>query len=368
MTSNNRWLSDAEIEKSKEETRKNNQTTVEHHYVPRMYLKRWASDAGEVRFTNMTTNHSDCVPPEVIAVESNFYQISASDINSEENPDMWFETHMGRIEDRAAHWLRALDEYKLGRIKDTNLISNLSVFIGLQSQRTKRGRQGELTINDAIDKYGAETLLNIPGFLQILCSVQKIPYSPQRHSAIVAEMIRKSSTSSSAKPKAIESAIGVWRNSITPMMEDERLWWIVDSETPMITGDEPVLRIPTRRNSRELPVSFLNAKLIVFPVSPTRAVIMSHKNLAINRPFTITSTEVTFLNREFAYSCNELVFEHPDSNITTSMRVPCYPTEATDLPTTVSTVQELMRILHPPTRWSGASHAPQWPLARWTSS
>lgn len=40
MGSANKWLSDAEIERSKELTRNNSQRTRIHHFIPQMYLRR----------------------------------------------------------------------------------------------------------------------------------------------------------------------------------------------------------------------------------------------------------------------------------------------------------------------------------------
>ncbi|MFX0574746.1 DUF4238 domain-containing protein [Nocardia nepalensis] len=361
-------MSDDEIKRSKEQTRKNSQTTFRHHYVPRMYLKRWATGEGdEIRYTNVDTKQTELVLPEEIAVEPNFYQIAAPDIDADGNPDMWFETHMGRIEDRAANWLRALDQQSDGRIKDSNLISNLAVFIGLQSQRTKRGRQSESNIDEAINRYGAERILNLPGFLPILCEVAGKPYSARDHRAIVADILAQKSVSRDAKPKMIDSAIGVWKNTITPMLENDLMWWLVSADSALITSDEPVLRIPRKRDSRELPVSFRKAKLIAFPIGPDRLIIMSRKGALLKPPHKLNSTEVKFLNREFALNCNELVFEEPSSQIASQLNVPPYPSASENLPNAITTAQQFAKLVSLPTRWSAASHAPQWPLSRWTS-
>lgn len=141
----NRWLTDNEIDRSKSLTRNNPQRTRCHHYVPQMYLRRWAGDDG-VRFVEVATGESDIKDPEEIANDEFFYQIEAPDIDPDEIPDLWFETHMSRIEDGAARWLRALDGAPDGRLKNTNLCENLAVFVALQSQRTPRARAASSTL------------------------------------------------------------------------------------------------------------------------------------------------------------------------------------------------------------------------------
>ncbi|BCK53940.1 MULTISPECIES: DUF4238 domain-containing protein [Nocardia] len=367
MTTVNRWLTDVEIEKSKEETRKNAQTTFRHHYVPRMYLKRWTTDgSGEIQVTNVDTKESNCVPIESTAVEDNFYQISAPDIDADANPDMWFETHMGRIEGRAANWLRALDGQPDGRIKDKNLISNLAVYISLQSQRTQRGRQTDVGIDAAVNRYGASHILNITGLLPILCREYGIEYSEARHQAIVNQILAKRAVSSETKPKAIDAAIGAWKNVLAPLIENDRDYWLASSTGDLLTCDEPVLGIPTKRNTRQFPVSIRNSEIIVFPISPNRLLILSRKNVKIKPPFELSSTEAKFLNREFCYNCNRLVFEKSGTSIASQIQIPNYP-EKQDWSSSITSAPEFARAVLLPTRWTDAPHSPQWPLSRWTT-
>lgn len=368
MTSTNRWTSDTEIEHSKDATRRNSQTTIRHHYVPKMYLKRWSiAGSSEIQYLNVKTNVGGCVDPDAIAFEENFYEIEASDIDSDLNPNMWFETHMGRIEDKAAHWLRALDGLQDGRVRDPNILSNLAVYVGLQSQRTIRSRQSELDIGRAIEHYGAKYVLNIPDVLPSVCTLYNIPYSLGRHREIAQSVINQGVISTSAQPKAIESAIGVWRNQIVPHLENDRSWWLASTKTPLITSDEPVVLIGTKRHSRELPVSFRSAPLILFPIGPRRLLVLAGQKAQLRAPTSLTPAETKFVNRELAFNCNELIFDEPGSTAAVQIRVPPYPSAAQEFPASVRNFAELARLVSLPTRWTGAPYQPQWPLSRWTT-
>ncbi|GGG27788.1 hypothetical protein GCM10007304_47020 [Rhodococcoides trifolii] len=369
MASPNKWITDAEIERSKELTRRNPQTTFRHHVVPRMYLKRWSSNGHQVRVVDLNVGSVADVDPDIDAAASEefFYEIEAHDVDPDDNPSMWFETHMGRIEDKAAHWLRALDSRPDGRIRDTNLLSNLAVYVGLQSQRTFRGREHELTIDRAIAHYGAEYLFDIPDVLSVLAGNYGIPYTHARHREIAQSIVRTQLISAETQPKAIESAIGVWREQVVPHLEQHRSWWLISTESPLLTCDDPVIRIGTKRQTRELPIPYKTAPLILFPAGPRRLLVLAPLDRPIERPHHLTVQETGFVNRELAFNSNGLLFDQPGSTVAAGMTVPPYPAESTGFPQTLSSYSEFVRALSPNTRWTGAPYAPQWPLSRWTS-
>ncbi len=322
-----------------------------------MYLRRWAGDGG-VRFTEVATGESDIKDPEAIANDEYFYRIEAPDIDPDEVPDLWFETHMSRIEDAAARWLRALDGSPDGRLTNTNLCENLAVFVALQSQRTPRARAAELDIEAGIARFGARNIIDDRRILPILCQARNIAYRPSLHNQIVNQILSQPLISESAKPKAIESAIGVWRNTIAPHLEG-RSWWLVSTPDPLMTSDEPVVLIGPGQ-PREYRPRFFNSPLVLFPVGPDRLLMLAHSDSRLSQPFTLDTDETRAVNLEIMASCHEYVYEHPASDIAAHISVPDLP--AFD-PAAAATFWESVMV---PTRWQGVTPLPDWPLPRWT--
>ncbi|MEV0292577.1 DUF4238 domain-containing protein [Nocardia sp. NPDC050710] len=359
----NKWLSDAEIERSKEHTRNNTQRTRMHHFVPQMYLRRWTSGADSpLRFTELATGISDLDLPAEIANDEYFYQIVGDDIDPDEVPDLWFETHMSRIEDAAARWLRSLDNRAAGRISDPNLTGNLAVFVGLQSQRTPRGRARELDISAALERFDAREALDHPLLLPLICSVVGIAYSPARHHQVIDEILAQPAFSSETKPTAIDTAIKVWRNHITPFLA-QRTWWLVASDDPLLTCDEPVVLLGWPGQPRYPAPSLLTAALVLFPIGPHRLLLATNKELQLEPPFTLTSDETRAVNLEIASNALEFTYEDTGSDIATHMTLPPLP------PFDRSTASNFWEaVLPPPTRWAQRADAPSWPLQRWTAN
>ncbi|WP_107659336.1 DUF4238 domain-containing protein [Nocardia suismassiliense] len=364
MTIVNKWLSDAEIERSKERTRNNPQRTRVHHFVPQMYLRRWASSGpdGQLRFTEISTSGSDLDVPEEIANDEYFYQIVGAGIDPDEVPDLWFETHMSRIEDAAARWLRALDNRAVGKISDPNLTSNLAVFVGLQSQRTPRARASNLDISAARDRFDVREALDHPVILPILCAATGIAYSRARHHAIIEGILSQPEFSSEAKPAAVDTAIKVWRNHITPFLA-KRTWWLITSEDPLLTCDEPVVRIGWPGQQRHPAPSFFTAAMVLFAISPHRLILATPEELCLRPPFALTPSETRAVNMEIASNALEFTYEEPGSDITAHMTLPPLP------PFDRSTATNLWEaVLPPPGRWAQRADAPDWPLQRWTAT
>jgi hypothetical protein len=130
-----KWLTDAEIEKSKEQTRKARDRPLRHHVVPQMYLRRWALDDGSksklILRTDIDTHESEPRNPDSVAHHPDFYRIEGDGIDPHQVPDLWFEMHMSRIENDATYWLMNLSDLPDGRITDRDRIIDLAVFIGL---------------------------------------------------------------------------------------------------------------------------------------------------------------------------------------------------------------------------------------------
>lgn len=357
---NSKWISDAEIELSKQQTRNNPQRTRRHHFVPQMYLKRWTGEDEQILSTDIDTHESTIGVPDDIANEEYFYQIVGDDIDTDEHPDLWFETHMGRIEGKAAGWLRALDGLPNGRIKDPNLTHNLAVFVALQSQRTPRRRDAELDLDAAIARFGARNILNDRVRLPRMCRALGLPYSPERHFQIIDEIIAKPDFSTEPKAKIVDNCIKVWRNRIAPLLACQRVWWLVSSDTSLATCDEPVISIPAPGWPRGKFPKF-DSTLILYPIGPHRLLVATTQEHTLTGPLMLSPEEANAVNFEVATNGMKFMYEHPGSDIAAHISVPSLP------PFDPSDALTFWDVVDPPTRWRGTAQPPDWPLQRWTT-
>ncbi len=318
-----------------------------------MYLRRWAGADGKVRLTQTDTGASYLQPPKEIANRDNFYKIAAADLEAE-FPGLWLEKHMARIEGDAASWLQALDDLPDGRIYDGDLIANMAVFVALQDQRTVRARERELRIEDALNRFGRAKVASL--MLPFTCQLYGIPYTPQRHDELLQQMLDKPEASVERKPRAIESAIGVWRNQAVPRFTAARTWWLLSSSSPLLTCDEPVVYLGGHRwqtPSWAWPY-------LLYPIAPQRILVLAAPGIRLPPPYQLDDVEAAQVNFEVVAASHEFSYELPDTEIAKSISVP--PMVDTD-PATASTFMDAVRL---PSRWREGDDQP-WALRHWYS-
>ncbi|MDC8992414.1 DUF4238 domain-containing protein [Mycobacterium marinum] len=349
-----RWTSDAEIAESKRQTI-DGAVGKRHHYVPQMYLRRWADGDGKVQLTKTVTGDSYIQSPEDIAKRTNLYTIAADDLEPD-FPSRWLEKHMSRIESEAAGWLRALDDLSAGRMTDRDLIENLAVFVALQDQRTLRKHDQELRIEDALNRFGRAEVLSV--FLPFVCWLYRIPYSRRRHGAILQQFLDRPLISSERKPRALESTVGVWRNQAVPHFAAQRTWWLIDSETPLLTCDEPVVHLGGSVRPRWRTSGWATSPVVLLPVGPHRLLVLTNVGRDLDPPFELDAMEAAQVNFEMVSASNEVCFERSDTNIAASIRVPPWPDAD---PASASTFMEAVLS---PSRWK-EGEGPPWAVSRW---
>lgn len=336
-----------------------------------MYLRRWQLENGSsqlIRMTDIGTHESALRNPDSVAHEPWFYRITAEDIDPDSVPDLWFEIHMSRIEDDAARWLKGLDALPDGQLQDQELITDLAVFVGLQSQRTLRRRQGELDIDAGIRRFGVRQVIGSPEVLPRVCMTTGRRYDPLRHDELADEITREmgdrpliSSAENGAQARAIESAVGVWRNTVVPHLALQRSWWLYSTAEPIATCDEPVIYLGARQG-RSAPQSYTfgNAPLVLFPIGPHRVLVLAFPTYRPTTPFVLDASDVAAINFEIAAACHQYVYERDGSEIAQNLAVP--PRPKFD-PTAATTFWDS---IHPPTRWS-PDEGPPWPLQHWSA-
>ncbi len=349
-----RWTSDVEIEESKRQAAET-KVGKRHHYIPQMYLRRWAAVDGRVRLTKTVTGEVHDQRPDAIANRPNLYTIAVDDLEPD-FPTRWLEKHMSRIESDAAEWLRALDDLPAGRIADRDLIANLAVFVALQDQRTLRKRDQELRLEDALNRFGRAKVLS--PLLPFVCRLYKIPYSPLHHAEILQRFLDQPLISEERKARAIESAIGVWRNTAFPHFATERTWWLIESESPLLTCDEPVVYLGGSVRPRWRTSSWAASPIVLFPVGTHRVAVLAMAGLDLHPPYELDAAEAAQVNFEIVAASTEFCFERPDTNIGASIRVPPWPDPD---PASASTFIEAVLT---PSRWN-EREGPPWAVSRW---
>jgi hypothetical protein len=352
-----RWTSNVEIEESKRQT---TETAVgkRHHYVPQVYLRRWGGTDGKVRLTKTANGDSYIQPPEDIAKRTNLSTITADDLEPD-FPSRWLEKHMSRIESDAAEWLGTLGDLPAGRVTDRSLIADLAVYVVLQDQRTLRKHDQELRLEDALNRFGRAEVLS--PILPFVCLVNRIPYSPNRHDASLQQLLNQPLISSERKARALESAIGVRRNQAVTHFAAQRTWWLIESESPLLTCDEPVVYVGGAVRPRWRTPSWPTSPIVLFPVGPHRLAVLTTAGLDLHPPYELDAAEAAQVNFEAVAASNEFCFERPDTSVAASIRVPPWPDHDPESATT------FLEAVIAPNRWH-EGEGPPWAVPRWYSA
>lgn len=295
-------------------------------------------------------------PTKDIAKKSNLYTISADDLETD-YPELWFEKHMSRIESDAAAWLGTLDLLPDGQIEDQQLIADLAVFVALQEQRTLKKHAQELRIEDALNRFGRREIVSKA--LPLVCKMYGISYSPRRHEALLRQMLDVPLLSRERKPRALESAIGVWRSQAIPHLVVARSWWLVSTETPLVTCDEPVVWLGGPARGRWEPPAWARSPHGIFPVGPHRLLVVTVKDFdPLPSPHMLTADETRQINFELAAASHEFCYERPDTVVAATFELPPWPAhDPACAPTFMEAVLE-------PSRWK-QGQGPPWALSRW---
>ncbi|MEC4857112.1 DUF4238 domain-containing protein [Mycobacteroides chelonae] len=351
-----RWTADVAIAESK---RQAGQARVgkRHHHVPQMYLRRWAGADGRVRLTNLASGNSYLQPPKEVARRDNLYRISADDLPAE-FPGLWFEKHMSRIESEATAWFKALDDVPDGRLRDQELIADMAVFVALQDQRTLRQHQQELRIEDALNRFGRREVLG--PMLPDVCRLYGIPYSLRFHDQILQRFLDQPLVSRERKPRALESAIGVWRNRAVPYFTSQRTWWLISSASSLLTCDEPIVYLGGSVRRRWETASWATSPIVLFPIGPHRLLVLTDNANELGEPYQLSRTEAGQVNFEVVAASNQFCYEHPAVNVAASIDVPRRSDYDPALATTFA------EAVLEPSRWN-EGEGPEWAVPRWYS-
>ena len=224
-----------------------------HHYVPRFYLRRFASDKGRFWVWDKTTDKSFSTTPKAIAAEADFYKLHdfakmGRDPLTMEKQFCELEGQVCLITDQWLHWLRELSPNSKISIPSVNR-KIVSLYIALQFFRTADAKDiiCALGNKDSIEELTDEERTRIhTEFLWNVALMRRVA-------------------------KRIEKSIWIFGRNHT--------------DTPFVTSDNPVA-FKTGDNRMWLKVGILTeAMYVVFPLAPDIVMychdpVAAFKNLA----------------------------------------------------------------------------------------
>lgn len=319
-----------------------------HHYVPEFYLRRWTID-GLVKTVDVDSRRAKRpLAPKSIAFERDLYTVPHHAMD--DAPSRWVETYLSRVENEAAKRVGRLVEGELGPVVDVGLKADLAVFLGLQIGRTAAARRRSLIIAEAPDVVKLSLLTRM---------------APHATSTQIEHSVQDQLVDSTAG--AIRMLIEQVKN-VNASTLFKRNWAVYEPSGPLVTSDEPVVLIAGPPFARDGNAGTALSGVIVYPLSPKRALVMLRSDLWHRSPFSLTRGETRRLNREIVANAAKSAFERPSDEIIESSEVPCRrPTAEPEYSTlTVDDAIDLMRRLATQkSRWTGIESPPTWPVLRW---
>lgn len=344
-----RWLEQGFIDESRRlgELEK----TKEQHYVPQMYLRRWA--IGGLVQPTVVDRRKQLKPqlPREIGKRRNFYSLPPED-STMEAPVRWIETHLSRIEAESERRLTELEQHGRGVVTDVDLKRDLSVFLGLQVTRTPSNRERALALIEAPERAKRAFLrhLSDADFHAMIDRTEKDP-----------------------KREALNLMFLDVRN-IGAGSLFRREWAIVETSGPLLTCDDPVVLIGGGNFPRGFGGISLSS-VVMYPLNPTRLLVMFMVPGQGSRGgYVLDERETHEVNLEIVAASHAVVFERPGDALAEQFHVPARPSEPSTFDAGVlselddaAAMVMMLQAASPQSRWAGVLDAPEWAVPRWHS-
>lgn len=323
----------------------------EHHYVPQLYLKRWAV---EKRVQPVLVDNPKVLPtrlPKDVAKKTNLYSLPAPGGTMSE-PLRWVEKHLSRIEGECAGRLNELERWGAGVISDDELKRDLSVFLGLQITRTVSSRQRHLVV--------------IKGPVAAKREFYRREIPSLTDADFEAMLAR---TDPDPQVEAIKLMFSDVRMVVASSLY-QREWAVYRTKTPLVTCDDPVVILAGPSHNREVNAGVTLSAVVLHPLGPHHLLVMLAPALRHSGRYVLDEDETRSVNHEVVAAAASLVFERPGDDIAAHIQVPARVGAAElddEQAGNLDAAAALRIMLNRSTarsRWSGAS-APDWPVPRW---
>lgn len=342
------WLSEEFVAESQRLAE--GEASKKHHYVPQMYLNRWAVD-GLIQPTQVDSRTVHAAqPPKFVAQAKNFYSLPRSS-STMDLPLKWIEKHLSRIEDPCAARLSELEAWGQGVVSDDALKRDLAVFLGLQITRTPSNRERTLV------------MVNAP------ISAKRALIEPLGISA--ADLAEARKKDADPKQRALDLMIKTVRRAAAHALY-LREWAVYRTSDPIVTCDDPVILVAGPPVPRFVTAGVVGSAAVLYPINPYQVLVMLRQDLHHRGPYRLDAAETQGINIEVVGAASKTTFERPGDEIAVNICVP--PRPARDVPLTDDDVvglesgaafEKLLLNMMPPSRWSNLNAGPNWPVARW---
>jgi Protein of unknown function (DUF4238) len=290
-----------------------------HHYVPELYLKRFAarSRPDGAPLVHRIEAKAGPVSGRVIgvrdaAVEKDFYKVDADD------PRRAYEAEriLGVFETTAGYAFANFDRLGAGHFPDRIDRENLSLFMALQFVRAHDTGDFQERMYTQVSRMTMRVAASTPGYVRSYLIEQGEDASDEAVAKVTAAFM-KGADVMSVIPHRNETVEAILRlpTELMPYFFHRR-WLIACSTVPFLTTDRPVVLLE-QRGAHEpwRGVGAGTAETIVFVLDRYRALLMRHPESA--NPEAVIDVDARFvrrLNTVVANRARRWIFHHPGDN------------------------------------------------------
>ncbi|MBY4128037.1 DUF4238 domain-containing protein [Rhodococcus fascians] len=349
MKFDHEWLSDGFIAESQRLAA--NENTRHQHYVPQMYLKRWAIDGLLQQVEVDSTRKLPLQPTKEVAKGKNFYTLPSIE-STLHLPLKWVETHLGRIESICAEHIETLVKWGSGVVSDATLKRDLSVYLGLQLTRTVASRERTLVLVHGPD------------------AAKRIIWrrlNPSGNAAQLEEAMGK--RFADPKQEALDLMVKDVRNVAAEALF-QREWAVYRTVSPIPTSDDPVVVLSGPPLTRDVHAGVGYSAAVLFPLDPHHLLVMLKPGLSHRGPYKLKSSEADQVVLEIVGAANLMAIERPGDGVIAQVSVPPRPVQeemdgdrAGEL--SKEAAIRLLQDVVPRSRWASAEDQPAWAVQRW---
>jgi hypothetical protein len=288
-----------------------------HHYVPEMYLRRFAVQMGRKGVPRVTRIEAKAGPKSSIvigvrdaAVETDFYNIETDDPRRVHEAE-----HIIGVFERAAGYAFAtLDRLGSGHFPDDVDRENLAMFMALQFVRGHDTGDFQTRIYTQTSRMIMRVAASSPEYVRNFLKERGEDASDEAV-AKAAATFREAAKTVLVTPHKNETVEAVLRGPIDFMPYFfKRRWILARSPIPFLTSDRPVVLLE-RHDPKEAwrGVGLGTADAIVYPLDRRRALIMRHPDPELGEG--IVDIDAGFarkLNVAVADRARRWIFHHPN--------------------------------------------------------
>lgn len=331
-----------------------------HHLVPATYLRRWEENE-RVRVTDVTTRRTYVARSEAVGRETDFYSLRAEGIDPDEVPPLTLELLIAEIEASARPTIDALVD---GREPDADAAGNLAWFIALQSTRGRAFRESIRVMANQIVRLDLAD--RSEAWVRRRMSLNGVTPTPEGVRSALDGLAKISSGEWTLAPQeaAMAGLAAEAADNVVPHLL-LRHWVVYETPPLLITSDEPFVTLGGPGTPRGEHAGAADAARILFPLSPTRLLVLLRRDLEPESCRDLDTVDVADINRELLANASRWAFERPTRSIASRLRVP--PPVPAMINERVAGSPEEGKVVwrqHRPTRWANEPSTP-WPVARW---